>query len=559
MIINNINININKLRGIFTRSQKEIINTGDGKRNLYFDYFRKNFIKFSLDVDTTGESIFKIHKDEIIKIIYELYGNNIDIKNFGFIIVELNSNLYDGTPNLINVKIKMDDKIIFRTLLNSQIMLGFLFISRHNIQLKKQRRNLGLLNPINLEKINFQENYSEKKENKKIHIYYPKSTIYYYHALAFSKEKIKITEEEIYIFSNPSQRLLIKDIRSISAFVSTKEEDAKKYLKNYKIYGEKPQFCIEILSRDNQRLLIGRNSYDPYILLYRALDAAVYTYQNQYSHFNIDKKIISQNLNLFSISNNFMGKTFTFDNCFAHKDKRKIILKNFKDKELTDIINNIMEFKNNFEKGKYIDAIINIKNIKYIIYELEKENKYPNIINEKNIGNIKNIWEKINDLYNFENENKENIDSKKIEDNYNEIVKDNDKTKQISLKENDIESKVFDITNEKINNEKNIIKRNIKLNEEQINVLKKIINITILDYLYLEIVEKNISLFFQNNIGENQTINSNMKLILGNYFLNNFQMKKEQNLLKLGGEEFEKTIIEFNNEFMAEKKENSVI
>ena len=53
----------------------------------------------------------------------------------------------------------------------------------------------------------------------------------------------------------------------------------------------------------------------------------------------------------------------------------------------------------------------------------------------------------------------------------------------------------------------------------------------------------------------NLTTNSNVKLILGNYFSNYFQLEKEQFFLKIGGEELEKTIDDFNNELNLEKKE----
>ena len=44
-----------------------------------------------------------------------------------------------------------------------------------------------------------------------------------------------------------------------------------------------------------------------------------------------------------------------------------------------------------------------------------------------------------------------------------------------------------------------------------------------------------------------------------NYLSNNFQMKEEQDLLKLGGEELEKTINDFNTQLMLEKKGTTVI
>ena len=82
-------ININKFKSIFTPNQKEIIQTSDGKRNLYFYFQRKNFIKFTLDVATTCETILKINKDQIKNKVKELYGNDVNLDNFGFIIVNL--------------------------------------------------------------------------------------------------------------------------------------------------------------------------------------------------------------------------------------------------------------------------------------------------------------------------------------------------------------------------------------------------------------------------------------------------------------------------------------
>ncbi len=72
-------------------------------------------------------------------------------------------------------------------------MLGFLSIIRQNIILKTKARNLGLLNPLNLINIETEEKPEEKKKDSNIHLYYPKNIIYYYHALVFSKEKMKIT------------------------------------------------------------------------------------------------------------------------------------------------------------------------------------------------------------------------------------------------------------------------------------------------------------------------------------------------------------------------------
>ena len=188
-------ININKFKSIFTPNQKEIIQTSDGKRNLYFDYQRKNFIKFTLDVATTCETILKINKDQIKNKVKELYGNDVNLDNFGFIIVNLIPNQYKQKQNLINVKLRMDDNILFQILLNEQLMLCYIRINRQNIKIKRKERNFGLFYPNNFDIIN-EEKSEDKKKSDDIHIYYPKNSIYFYNAYTFTKEKIKITEEE---------------------------------------------------------------------------------------------------------------------------------------------------------------------------------------------------------------------------------------------------------------------------------------------------------------------------------------------------------------------------
>ena len=546
MNFTNININFNKLRGIFTKSQKEVLNTGDGKRNLYFDYQRTIFLRFQLDVATTCESIFKIHKNEIIQNIQKLYGNNINLDNFGFLIVEINANKFDGTPNLINVKLRNDDNIIFRVLLNSQLMLGFLVITKHNIILKKNVRNYGLLNPINFQNNDNEEKQEKKKKSGDIHIYYQKNPIHYCQGYTFVKEKMIITENEIIIYSKQNYKLLIKDIRTTSMFLSTNEEDAKKYLKDYKIYGERPTFCIEIKTQNDQRLLIGKNSYDSFMILYRALDAAINNYQNHYSHFNINNKIKIHNMNLFSLSNETLKNTSSLDEFIVNKNKTKILLKNFKEIELANIINNIIEYKYNLKKGKYVFALINIKILIDIINHLENENKFLDLIKTEYIKNIKDSWEIINDL-NFVKNIFANNNSKINEDNQ-KVIKD-------SVKENNSEINCNDnITKDIIFIDKNNINKTIEMSEENIIELKKKLNINIFDNLFLEIKQNYISQYYEENKGETQELKSNIKLILGNYFCQNFEMKKEQDFLYLGGEEIEKTINDFKEELILERE-----
>ena len=562
-----INSGINKLKGIFTRNQKETLNTGDGKRNLYFDYQRRTYIRFQLDVATTCDMIYRIHKDEIINHLKNIYGNNIDLNNFGFTIVELNSNQYDGTPNLINLKLRMDDNIIFRALLNNQLILCYLIITKHNIALKKTVRNSGILNSINEVKTVIHDKKSDK--NKDIKVYFPKNVIHFYNynAYAFSKEKMKITEEDIFITAKPNFQLLIKDIKSITTFLSTNPDDAKKYLTNYKIYGEKPIFCIQIEVKDKKNnLLIGRNSYDTFMLVYKALDAAINNYQNYYSDFNTNNKIIQHNINFISTCNDILREPSSIDDFIINKEKRKIFFKSYNEIEIIGICNNIMEFKKNFNRNKYSNSVNNINNIANIIDKLEKENKYIDVINAENVQKINNIWNKIKDIckINFEIDENNNRENENSNSNKNLEVNDNnnDNNTTDSSPENNTINKEENLPSNKIDEAKNNNNSNIKLSEDQINNLKEIINIHSFDYLYLEIKEKYLThyheqIFNNNNKTNLKEIKSNLKLILGNYFLNNFEMKQENDFVYLGGDEIEKTIEEFNKELNKEKIDNT--
>ena len=60
--------------------------------------------------------------------------------------------------------------------------------------------------------------------------------------------------------------------------------------------------------------------------------------------------------------------------------------------DLANIINNILEFKKNMKKKKYLDNISNIKILNNIIDKIEKENKYTNVINQEIMRNVNDTY-----------------------------------------------------------------------------------------------------------------------------------------------------------------------
>ena len=190
------------IKKIFNNENKEKLITDDGKRNLYFDKARKNFIKFSLDVKTTCEYIFQTYKEDINKKLIEIYGNDVNIEEFSFLIVELIGNKLQKKPTYIELKIGMNDTMLFNVLQNNQLMLCFLPKNVYNYGIKKNSKNIIEYSPM---KKDFYKSVKHSKFNWKnknnITVYLAKTIIHYYNndKKSFSKEKIKITENEISI------------------------------------------------------------------------------------------------------------------------------------------------------------------------------------------------------------------------------------------------------------------------------------------------------------------------------------------------------------------------
>ena len=507
-------LKIDKIKSIFASEQKEKLITQDGKRNLYFDKNRKNFIKFSLDVKTTCSTIQKIHKEEIDKKIKEIYGDDADLQKFGFLIVELIANKFEGKPSLIDLKIGMNDTILFNALQNRQLILCYLPINMHNQILKKSSKNSNKIE----ENINNKDNNEEEicsykgKSEKDIKVFLSKTVIHYYNnnKKSFTKEKIKVTEKEIYIFAKQDRSFLIKDISNIN-ILGSEEKENENFFKNYEIKGEKPKYCIDITGSNNESLLIGRNTLEHFITLNKAIEWAMINYKNYHSNFVLNNRLTEENSGLL-ITNKFIAQScFSLNDFIINKEKRKIFFKDFKDINLANITNNIIEFKSSFQKEKYNDAIIKIKNILEIIHEKmegEENIKYEKIINKERINKIEEI---------------------------------NNKIKEICKDDNNIDG-----------------------DENKIKEIEQIININIFDDIFLEIKEEYLIKYFnENNLANdknndylninNSRIIQNSKLLLGHYFTKIFNLNKEEDFLYLGGKEVEEMAEKFNNKLMEEK------
>lgn len=501
----------NKIKAKFTRDQKENINTQDGKRNLYFDRERENFIKFGLVVGTTCSYILKNYKEDIINKLKEINRQEeVNLNNYSFFIVELIANKYERKQTLIDLKINMEDSSLFNILQNRQLILCFLPVEKSDISLRKKFRDVLEISytPDNLIK-EAEVNNVKNKDKNEIITYLDKTIIHYYNEKnSFSKEKIKVTEKEITIFYGKEiKNTSIKDIKSKKLITSSEEKDIQKFFKDYTINGYKPKYCIEIISGNEQKLLIGRNTLQHFETLVKAIDIACVNFKNYFVDNFINMEMTNETNGILYTTNYISQSCFTINDLLINKEKRTILLEDFSETYLKDIVNNIMEYKVFFKKKKYNKAISRIKNILEIVNEKmtkEEKDKYEKIISKELIEKLVEINNKINEIWNFD-----------------DIL--------VDRKENNI------------------------------NELKKIIDMNLFDKLLLEIKDEYIIKHY-DKVKSEIKLNNKLKLLLAKYFLKINKLDSEQNCIYLGNENDDKIAYDFTDHLNQKRlKKNALI
>jgi len=501
----------NKIKAKFTRDQKENINTQDGKRNLYFDRERENFIKFGLVVGTTCSYILKNYKEDIINKLKEINRQEeVNLNNYSFFIVELIANKYERKQTLIDLKINMEDSSLFNILQNRQLILCFLPVEKSDISLRKKFRDVLEISytPDNLIK-EAEVNNVKNKDKNEIITYLDKTIIHYYNEKnSFSKEKIKVTEKEITIFYGKEiKNTSIKDIKSKKLITSSEEKDIQKFFKDYTINGYKPKYCIEIISGNEQKLLIGRNTLQHFETLVKAIDIACVNFKNYFVDNFINMEMTNETNGILYTTNYISQSCFTINDLLINKEKRTILLEDFSETYLKDIVNNIMEYKVFFKKKKYNKAISRIKNILEIVNEKmtkEEKDKYEKIISKELIEKLVEINNKINEIWNFD-----------------DIL--------VDRKDNNI------------------------------NELKKIIDMNLFDKLLLEIKDEYIIKHY-DKVKSEIKLNNKLKLLLAKYFLKINKLDSEQNCIYLGNENDDKIAYDFTDHLNQKRlKKNALI
>ena len=324
----------------------------------------------------------------------------------------------------------------------------------------------------------------------------------------FSKEKIKVTEKQIEIkYNNQKIKILIKDIKEMKLITQNDtESEIEQFFKDYIIIGDKPKYCLKLIKIDGEKILIGRNTFEYFIALNKAIESASIHYHNCFSNSSFDGVIIRENSALFATCNILVKNSFNIIDLIVNKEKRKIFLKDFKEKKLQEIVENIIQYKSCFKRNKYSESIHKIINIFEIIEKMTKEERdnYEKIINKEKIDKLIDINNKIKEIWDNKNSN---------------IDKDESKVKE----------------------------------------LKKIINLYTFDGLFVAIKDEYISSYYDELKNDNKypKIKQNYKLILGSHFIDLFGMNKEEDFQYLGGNDVEnitKNITDEENKYRTEKK-----
>lgn len=499
---------LDKFKKLFIREQKENLFTEDGRRNLYFDKECKNYIKFFLSVKTTCSNIFQAHREEIKNKLKEMKGEEQDLNSYSFFIIELSSAKKSSQPNLIDLKIEMNDSFLFNTLQNPKLILCYFPFNKYSNDYKKKVRNEEEIYPTTNdenEEVGIKD--SKIKRKNKPEIYLEKTIIYYYNEKnMFSKEKIKVTEKQIEIkYNNQKIKILIKDIKEMKLLtMNDTESEIEQFFKDYIIIGDRPKYCLQLIKFSGEKILIGRNTFEYFVALTKAIESASIHYHNCFSNSSFDGIIIRENSGLFATFNILVKNSFNIIDLIVNKEKRKIFLKDFKEKKLQEIVEKIIEYKSCFKRSKYTESIHKIIHILGIIEKMTKEERdnYEKIINKGTIDKLVDINNKIKEIW-------------------------------------DVNS-------------------NIDKDESKVKELKKIINLYTFDDLFVEIKDEYISSYYDElkNDKKYPQIKQNFKLILGSHFIDLFGMNKKEDFQFLGTEDVEiisKNVTDEENKYRDEK------
>ena len=378
---------------------KEDIKPKDGKRKLYFSLdMSKNYVQYTLDQNTTGNSIMKEYKAQILSKISDVHGNsNINLNNYAFFLVDLKNIKKSQQNNLTKIKLN-PNREIFRFLQNPKTILCFL--PKNPIVIDGDNKN-------NANKIIIEEN--EKLEeikrnyikNEQIDNFYTNSSIYLYdHAnRLFNKLKGNLSLKQMTIHGKVEMIIYIQDIRNI--LYCDRNNPMTEYLQVSS--GDFPSYFIIITTIDNQ-ITIGLKNEEKLIKWRNGLDNVLAYYKTFTT--DIDFKININNLKkkLFENEKGVIDDTLIYENLLKNPQKKKIFYSLFEDEKLPKLIEGIFTYQSLINNNNYKEGIIKLYEILDMVNQNEKEENQSKksdiskIINKESLNKYADIYNKANNL-----------------------------------------------------------------------------------------------------------------------------------------------------------------
>ncbi len=385
---------------------KEDIKPKDGKRKLYFTMdLNKNYVLYTLDQNTTCDSIMNEHKAQILSMISDVHHNpNIDLNSYAFFLIDLKNINMKKSPqnNLTKIKLNRNCKI-YNFLQNTKTILCFL--PKNPIFTDGDNKNTG--NKIIIEE---NEKLSEIKsnyiKNEQIENFYTNKTIflYDYKNKLYNKLKGYLSLKQLTIHGKIDIVIYIQDIRSIIYCDGKNPMIEDLQVKS----GTSPSHFIIIKTNDDQ-IIIGVKNEEKLIKWRDGLESVMAYYKTFTTDIDFKMEINNLKKKIFENEKGVIDDTLIYENLLKNPQKKKIFYSLFDDEKLPKLIEGIFTYQNLINNSNYKEGIIKLYEILDMVNQNDKEeNKskksdISKIINKESLNKYADIYNKANDLIGQEN------------------------------------------------------------------------------------------------------------------------------------------------------------
>lgn len=379
------------------------------RRQLYLDRNRKNYLEFDLEKTTTCLELYETLKEDINKKLIEIYKNDSKKMKFSFIMIYSRSSKWESS-SLIEIKLDLQASLS-DIMINKQYFLCYLPINSFNINKKLKARN----------KLDEEDNNNdifkgvERKaaENHELEKYLYNEGIYY-----FDKEKVEFLYGKGYIDENKiSINYKKTNIEILINGIKKEEFYENKIPTSIEVFKIKcPNYIFEI-HQNNVTHFFGLYKQKSYLIWKNAINKAKIKNNNRTIDSTFNTNIFDYNYLLFVKRQSIPRNCLIINQILENSEKRQIFLNEYKDKKISDIVNNIYSYKINIKKNNYFEAWLSLKQISFYVDfdniedELQKKKekeKYEHIFTKERIylynETVKKVNEEIKKIKNYEKE-----------------------------------------------------------------------------------------------------------------------------------------------------------